>query len=193
MSKDIDWQEFDASGLSAKKIAKVLGVQESTVHAQLRLRRGYTENKGRAHVGEKRVSYTISFPGYVGRAIEEAALEAKLPPKLWLKRYVMEQMGFGARPVERQAPAWIQDHAQRIEEEDAIRWHIYRNAALRLIGLPEWDGARVDLFGMGRQESRRAMLSWSAYWDAVTGELCQGHTNDVLFAHFCNAFQRVNV
>lgn len=191
--KDIDWQEFDASGLSAKKISKLLGISENVVREQICVQRGYTKNSGRTHVGEKRVSYTVSFPGYVGRAIEELAHQAGLPPKLWLKRYVMEQMGFGARPVEKPVPAWIQDHAQRIEEEDTIRWQIYRNAALQLVGLPEWEGARVELFGMDRQESRRAMLSWSAYWDAVTGELCQGHTNDVLFAHFFRAFQRVNV
>ena len=183
----------DVEDLSVKKIAKLQGVEQNTVYTQRRLQRGYTENTGRNHSGEKRVSYTVSFPAHAGRAIEKAAQEAKITPHLWLKRFVMEQMGFGARPVELPAPSWVQDHAQRIEDEDTIRWHIYRNAALRLIGLPDWDGAKVELFGMSRPETRKALLSWSVYWDAVTGELCQGHTNEVIFDHFVHAFQRVNV
>lgn len=184
-------QDFDAAGLSAVKIAKLLGISEKAASERLCLLRGYSKNVGRTHVGDKRASYTVSFPAYAGRAIEEAAQEARLPPAIWLKRYVMEHLGFGARPAEKPAPAWIQDHAQRVEDEDTIRWYIYRNAALQIIGLPDWDGAQVVIFGMNRQESRRALLSWSVFWDAVTGELCPGHTHEVLFDHFAHAFQRV--
>lgn len=167
---EIDPALFE-SGLPVRTIAKRLGVFPSTVYKYRREAQGFKlESPAERKKQDSCKSWSVCFPSHAGAKIEASALAEGVTPPVWLKRRIMEMLGYQPFPQERpDTPQWVREHGRRTATEYTLRYYIYRNAALDAIGysLP-----------------KKTVQSWGAYYDAVEGKLCQGGTPQDLYDAF---------
>lgn len=167
---EIDPAIFE-SELSPRILAKQLGVNVSTFYKHRREHQGFKlESPAARKKQESCKSWTVCLPAQAAAIIEAEAREQGLTPPILLKRRIMKTLGFQPYPQERpDTPAWVVEHSRKIATEYHLRYYIYRNAALEAINYPL---------------PPKTVQSWSAYYDAVEGKLCQGGTQQELFDAF---------
>ena len=159
------------SNLSPRAIAKLLGVNVSTIYKHRREHRGFRMDSAADHsVSEHTKSWSICFPPLAAAKIEAAAKTERIKPQLWIKRRIMEMLGLPAFPqASPNTPLWVIEHSQLVATEYDLRYYIYRNAALEAIGQP------FDV---------KVARSWAVYYDAVEDKLCPRDTAPELYEAF---------
>lgn len=89
---------------------------------------------------------------------------------------------------------WIKVNAKKWKTAGRIRYYINLIPALKIADCidEEKKGSPVAILGLSKNKSLSQMQSWTVYFDAVSGKMCQNGTRDEVYKAFLEAFEAVH-